>query len=170
PNILRVTFSPDGGRILATGGFSSVAVWDAATGQALPALQGHSLAITALAFSPDGKLMATGGFDRTIRLWDVGAWRPMKLFIGHGHQVINLAFSPDSKTLASASMDRTIKLWDVAAEPNPLVRVDAKFMAFAPDGRKLASSSGKEVKLWDTATWRLTAAFKAEPAAATSVS
>src|SRR5262249_16831263 len=69
-----------------------------------------------------------------------------------------------------ASMDRTIKLWDVAAEPNPLVRVDAKFMAFAPDGRKLASSSGKEVKLWDTATWRLTAAFRSDTAEATSMS
>ena len=67
PTIWRVAFSPDGKRILAVGNFTIVAVWDAATGQTLPALEGHRSWINALAFSPDGKLLATGSGDRTIR-------------------------------------------------------------------------------------------------------
>jgi len=169
PSIWRVAFSPDGTRILATGNFINVAMWDAATGQALPALEGHRAWINGLAFSPDGKLMATGSGDRTIRVWDVGTWGFVKSLTGHGNQVIELAFSDDSKTLASASFDKTIKLWDVAADPNPLWRPRVNFVAYPPDGGKLASAQGQELRIWDTTSWTMIATFRSETARARSL-
>ena len=169
PQIYRVTFSPDGKRIMATGNFIQVAAWDAATGQALPGLGGHNSQPSALAFSHDGKLMATGSGDRNILLWDVGTWSVVKSFTGHGNQIAELLFSRDDKTLASASTDKTIKLWDVTADPNPLRRMGVAYVAYAPDGKKLASAQGKEVKIWDTNSWTVTATLAGNMAATTSL-
>lgn len=169
PVIWRTAFSPDGTRILAVGNFTSVAVWDAVTGQALAALEGHRSWINTFVFSPDDKLMATGSADRTIRLWDVGTWKVVKTLTGHGNQIAELAFAHDSKTLASASLDKTIKVWDVAADYNPLARPGVQYVAYAPDGQELASATGKQVKLWDTTTWKVTATFKSDTAEATSL-
>src|SRR5262249_60731025 len=72
-----------------------------------------------------------------------------------------LAFAPDSKTVAAASRDRTIVLWDVARRK---VRFTLKghtgivhTIAFARDGKALASGGGPydkagEVLLWEVAT------------------
>ncbi len=154
-SIDRVLFCPDGSRILATGRFMNVAVWDAETGGALPALQGHRYYPTTIVFSPDGKLMATGSEDRTILLWDVGEWSVIRQLTGHGNRISELAFSPDSKTLASAGQDGTIKLWDVTATPNPLELTGAQYLSYSSDGKKLISTYGSRVNLWDTARWEI---------------
>jgi WD40 repeat protein len=169
PFINQVRFSPDDRRVLATGNFLSVAVWDAGTGQALPALEGHRSVIITFTFSDDGKVMATGSHDRTIRLWDVNTWNVMKTLTGHSSDIISLAFSNDGKMLASASLDKTIKLWDVEADANPLERPGVAYVAYAPDGKKLASALGKEVKLWNTTTWEVIATFHSDTAEITYV-
>jgi WD40 repeat protein len=67
----HVTFSPDG-ILLATGGTDGTAgVWDAATGECLGILSGHTGEVVAVAFSPDGRLLATASSDGTARLWDL---------------------------------------------------------------------------------------------------
>jgi WD40 repeat protein len=65
-----VAFSPDGKRLATAGGEGAVKIWDAATGQELGALKGHSDGIRSVVFSPDGKRLATGSADGTARLWD----------------------------------------------------------------------------------------------------
>jgi WD40 repeat protein len=69
-SVWSVAFSPDGKR-LVTGSFGGIAkLWDAATGQEMGALKGHSDGVRSVIFSPDGKRIATGCLDGTIRLWD----------------------------------------------------------------------------------------------------
>ena len=72
------SFSPDGLSILVKSDFHgpskwvdpafrlpAAKTWDANTGTALHALNGHSFFTTAAAFSPDGSLIVTGSVDRT---------------------------------------------------------------------------------------------------------
>ena len=45
-------------------------LWDAATGEELVRLPGHTSYVYSLAFSPDGQTLASGSGDATVRLWD----------------------------------------------------------------------------------------------------
>ena len=65
----------------------------------------------------------------------------------------HVAFSPDSKLLACVGMDKRIHLWDVATRAER-ARVHAEqgvlhCVAFAPNGKSLATASEGGVKLWD---------------------
>jgi WD40 repeat protein len=51
-------------------------LWDAATGEELVRLPGHSDYVHSLAFSPDGKTLASSSGDTTLRLWDT---EPLRL-------------------------------------------------------------------------------------------
>ena len=45
-------------------------MWDAASGQELLTLKGHTDAVWSVAWSPDGKRLATGSLDQTTKVWD----------------------------------------------------------------------------------------------------
>jgi WD40 repeat protein len=59
-------------------------------------------------------------------------------------------------TLLTGSADRTARLWDAATgQPRGKVLLHPGYVrrvAFAPDGRKLATVSGHAVRLWDAET------------------
>jgi WD40 repeat protein len=65
--------SPDNKFIATAGAKGAIRISDAATGQKLKELSGHTGAITSLQFSPDsGKLLSTSA-DKTVRLFDIVA-------------------------------------------------------------------------------------------------
>jgi RNA polymerase sigma factor (sigma-70 family) len=65
-----LAFSPDG-RLLASGSWEVVQVWEAATGKERVRFAGHKGEVNALAFLPDGRTLVTGGFDGSAIFWDV---------------------------------------------------------------------------------------------------
>jgi WD40 repeat protein len=75
-----------------------VRLHDAANGQLVRELQGHTNVVYAIDFSPDGRTLATGGWDGAIRLWDVASGAPLATVQGQG-SVYALAFSPDGSQL-----------------------------------------------------------------------
>ena len=63
-------FSADGTRIASGSADKSVKVWDAATGEAVLTLEGHSGRVTSVCFSADGTRIASGSADKSVKVWD----------------------------------------------------------------------------------------------------
>ena len=69
------SFSPDGTRVV-TGSIDNTArVWDAATGEPLAELTGHTDWVFSASFSPDGTRIVTASMDKTARVWDAVPYR-----------------------------------------------------------------------------------------------
>jgi WD40 repeat protein/energy-coupling factor transporter ATP-binding protein EcfA2 len=149
-------------------------------------LVGHNAFVVMLAFSPDGKTLASSDGDKII-LWDTGTGQMLgEITTGHQYasypvfRLAGIAFSPDGKTLASSGcgkiedrgtsgsapgkfcIEGEIRFWNVAtrqliAQPLAAHKDQILSIAFSPDGKTLASASGKfdgTIQLWDVATRR----------------
>ena len=114
----------DGKRIVSgAGGLGipgEVKVWDAATGQNLLTLTGHTDGVHGVAVSPDGKRIVSGSWDNTVKVWDADTGRNLSTLKGHTSGVTCVAVSPDGKRLVSGGWDNIVKVWDVATGQNLL--------------------------------------------------
>ena len=170
-DVETVAFTPDG-RILATGDGGTVSLWDVADptrsrrlGQPLTAAK---YLVRSVAFGNNGRILAIGGDTGTVSLWNVTdpaqlrrLSQPVAAHNGAGKhvEVKAVAFASDGQTLAIGNDDGTVLLFDVAdpAQPRrlsqPLTSQEGGggSVAFAPDGRTLATSGGDGVILWDLA-------------------
>ena len=93
--INEIAYSPDGTRLAIA---SSIGIWiyDAATGEELDLLTGHTGYVESVSFSPDGSTIASGGGwdDDTVRLWEVNTGRHLRTLTGHTGAVLSVVFSP----------------------------------------------------------------------------
>jgi WD40 repeat protein/tRNA A-37 threonylcarbamoyl transferase component Bud32 len=176
-----VAYSPDGRRVAAPArngiGGRVIRVWDAATGQVLASLRGHTQPGWAAAFAPRGGFLATGD-GATIRLWDVdtGAERSHFATPAAG---LALAWSPTGDRLACCHTDGSIQVWNIAtgkpglrwkahapSDTSPvsdLAYVPGVSLGFHPDGRHLASSRGTQaVTVWDADTGKQERTFSVD--------
>jgi WD40 repeat protein len=131
-------------------------------------LASKNAAVRSVAFSPDGKRCAAGGDIKDPKQWVLGSDTfPIATLKGHKLGVLSLAVSRDRTLLASASQDSTIKLWDVGTESEIVAAVSSQTatskdqtstqlhkdgvtsVAFAPDGKSLASGSYDDtLRVW----------------------
>jgi dipeptidyl aminopeptidase/acylaminoacyl peptidase len=111
-----VTFRPDGKNLAVSFRGGSANVLDAATGQKLFDLSGHTGSVRYLTYSPDGTRIATASADGTARLWDADTGAEQFALTGQNGQVTGLAFSPDSARLATGSRDGTALVYALRLE------------------------------------------------------
>ena len=160
--IWAYTFSPDSSRLASAGEDRTARVWDAATGALLATCQGHASKIFGVAFSPDGSRLVTASADATVRQWDARTGLAVEPpYDHHSGEVFTARYSPDGQWLASAGTDRTIRVWRAADRQDVAVlhghTGHVTEVAFAPDGRRLASLSctsafvrgDDTVRIWD---------------------
>ena len=133
---------------------SAIRVWNAATGQQVLTLRGHTAQVYSAAWNPDGQRLASGGHDQTIRVWDLATKQEALKMRGHTEVVSSVAWSPDAHRLASSSWDGTIRIWNPATG-DETIALDAHtapvwWLAWSPDGQRLASASADQtIKIWD---------------------
>lgn len=126
---------------------------------------GHDSPVLSVLFSGDGKLLYSAGEDKVVRVWEAATGKIAKTLrgeIGPGPEgkIYTMALSPDSRYLAMAGVMRLrarsyIRLHDLqnkgqvfglldGGAPGPIMK-----LAYAPNGRLLASTSGRDVRVYD---------------------
>ncbi|MCP4455335.1 MAG: protein kinase [Planctomycetes bacterium] len=160
--ISAVAWSPDSSIIASGSAYlgGPIRLWDAASGELLSKLEGHTSWICELVFSTTGPYLYSASGDHTIRIWDIEQRLCLATLRGSGHEVYGLALSPDGDTLASACKDGTVAFWSALPRPrNKMPRLidlgKDKFAwpAFAPDRPVMAVLCAGTVCLFDLATF-----------------
>jgi WD40 repeat protein len=129
-------------------------------------LSGHTQPVRSVTFSRDGMLLlsAVGNLvNRELKLWNLKNGQALVTFPTSRSS----SLSPDGRfqaevdTNVNPQANGSVLLWDVLmgkkqGKPRVLKgqRGEVRSLAFALDGKTLASGSMEEVKLWDTVSGR----------------
>jgi WD40 repeat protein/serine/threonine protein kinase len=155
-----VFYSQTGNLLAASGLGNTAVIWDAASGEQLLVVDGHSAPVIAVALSLDGRQLATAAADGTAMIWPVNlsesATRltaPAHILTGHTAEVTDVLFSPDGALIATAGRDDVIKLWDAASGAEIVTLAghegSVRDIAFSPDGAELFSAaSDNSARIW----------------------
>jgi WD40 repeat protein/tetratricopeptide (TPR) repeat protein len=173
--IAKVVYSEDG-RLLAVPATNTnilmgflktfVQVFDAETGRSRTPPLAHPTFIRHAAFSPDGTRLVVltngqGNLAGEARVWDTSSGKLLLGPLNHGNvgtgYVAVAAFSPDGRRLVTGG-SADARIWDIATGKSHDRAVPlpgrALAVAFSPDGRLLATLSGREgvARVWDAQT------------------
>ncbi len=152
----HVSLSPDGQFLAASYKLRGLVLWDLSSERQVSVPRELETRSSAYAkFSPDSKTLAVKGDDgSTLELWHASSLRRSRILGPHAGGLFCFSFSPDGKSVAVSERGRRIRWWDVS-DGRELSAVDTednvKVLAFSPDGRSLAWSSGSNatVVVWD---------------------
>jgi WD40 repeat protein len=105
---------------------STVRLWDAATGECLRRLTGHTGPVVAVAMGAveDQPVVATAGDDGTVRLWDAGTGECLSVLEARSGGVRDVYLgTADGRPIVVGGMDRAVRAWD-ARTATPLVVIE----------------------------------------------
>ncbi|MGW4159955.1 TIR domain-containing protein [Streptomyces sp. NPDC004788] len=156
-----MAFSPDGALLAVPDHEGVVQLWRVAQ-HARPTPAGHLPAAggkaTALAFSPRRRILLVGDETGTITTWDLSSpGRPLRKGASTRHTggIIGLAFHPRGELAATVGLER-IRLWNLGVPAHPVEVTSLSggglypfaTVGFSPDGRLLAVSGDRGMRLW----------------------
>ncbi len=153
--VRKVVFSPNGEFVLTCGGHN-IAVWDAASGEAIWAMH-RDASVFDVAISPDSRTLVAASSDKTAQIWDAAAGEPRGPALRHEARVGRAIFNSDGKTVLTYCYDdKTARLWDVATgklRGSPIEGVrDGGSAFYSPDGKIVVAEKSNTVWLYDVPT------------------
>lgn len=118
--IQKLAWSPDGKKILVTGGsparMGEIQIWDVA---AKKLELSKSLTFDTLygaSWSPDGKFIAVGCGDNGLRAFEAASGKEVVFMGGHSDWVLDTVWGLEGKLIASCGRDMSVKLTEVATQ------------------------------------------------------
>ncbi len=151
-------FSPDGKRMVVSGGYDNVArIWDLASGAILLTLSGHAGAVQDAVYSPDGDVVVTAAEDGAVRFWNPVTGKGFRTITAHPGGAVTVAFSRDGGHLITGGADGIAKVWDVTSGDllMTLKGHEAKLstVSFTTGGtHAITASWDHTAKIWDLTT------------------
>jgi WD40 repeat protein len=153
-------FSPDGKRVVSVS-YEDAYLWNAANGEEICRLEGHTQAVRDASFSPDGSRVVTASEDQTVRFWNARTCAPEpRVLTLLGDSVWSARFSPDldgklivvsSQNFNQARVFDSRSLHQVAALTGHRAAVFSA--VFSPDGSMVATASGDNTaRIWPVPT------------------
>ncbi|KIJ10804.1 hypothetical protein PAXINDRAFT_119273 [Paxillus involutus ATCC 200175] len=160
-DVRSLEFSPDSARVVSGSTDKTVIIWSTTTTTTTTTGKSHPDIITSITLSPNGKFMASTSHDRTvpknITIWDATTYEKVIELEGHlaGNFTRSLEFSRDSTRLVSGSTDKTVIVWNTVTGrqlSDPLKgHTNSVWEAhFSPNGDKIASCDGCDIRIWDS--------------------
>ncbi len=147
-----LAISPNG-KLLASGGWDIVTLWNLQSGSRIGALRGFGRYVNSLSFSRDGKLLAAGTDEGGLQMWDVHRHKRLYSVNIGGGEVSTPAFSPNGQ-LVAVGIYGTGTVWLIDARSGSVL--DSKkvsdlgcgAVAFSPDGHYLITPSTGGLITW----------------------
>jgi WD40 repeat protein len=131
-------FSPDGRRIATSGVSVPICIWDTASGQILPAYDGHRGPLRFLAISGDGRTIVSSDGDYNVCVWDGTTWKLRRRY--DLMSVLSLGLSDDGRSMIVTHNSSDSQLFDLAADTRrTMLRYQSGYSAISRDGTLVAA-------------------------------
>jgi WD40 repeat protein len=149
--VSTVQFSRDGQRIVTASDDNTARVWNAQKGTLEVTIK-ENFAWPAATFSPDGRWVLTPGLG-AAHIWSAKDGELITTLGPHSSWVYAAHFSPDGTRIVTASGDNRACVWNtqgdlIACFEDPQGHA-MHHAALSHDGKKVLSSCGSEVYLWN---------------------
>lgn len=169
-----VTFAPDSKTLFSAAQDRTLRAWDATSTWYGGALLQADAAVYVARFSPDDDRIASCSYDGRIQVWSASTLDLLSAWQAHPPEKSchALGWTSDGKRLVSGSWEPVVRVWDsrtareLAALPQP---GGTNYLSVAPDDRFAASVCGRQVIVWDLATYTKARIFDGHTKAAQTV-
>lgn len=156
PNILSVSWSPDGTRLVSMSDGREAIIWDSSTGELLHRLSNPGQFVFLTQWRKDGTHALVAAMDGTVTLWDMTTGTEIGSLSGHTDYNTWVEWSPDESHILTSNFDGTARVWD--AETGVLLmtlfhNAGVYGTMWSPDGtRILTHGTDGTIRLWDAET------------------
>jgi WD40 repeat protein len=141
-----IAWSPNG-KMLATGSWKTVKIWDAETGRQLQAFSVVTYWTASVSFSADNQRLYACD-DSVTKIFDTGTGRELKAF-----DRPNTVFTPDGKKFVSARDERGFWIYDAETgnliKPGKVLTDYVNSVSYSPDGKRIMIASRNSATIYD---------------------